>query len=246
MENNGKIFGRIVIVLIFALIIFFAGIQYASQTTSSPDISNNTDEDDKFKVQIGDEIDDIDLLNILANNNNNNGVLSIRDTDATKGNGPILLIEYSDYECPFCKRFHPTAQQLVDEGEITWIYRHLPLPSHRTASTGSIIGECIKENKGVSAFWQYTDSIFLEPRGTVELYGTLARSIGLTQEEVDACLANGSKATEIVKSHLADARLYGINGTPGAFVVNTRTGDFQRIPGALPLESVRKLIDTIR
>ena len=87
-------------------------------------------------------------------------VLQIQENDITKGDADILLIEYSDYECPFCGRFHPTAQALADSGKVTWVYRHLPLPFHPTAKDGAVIADCVRINKGMRAAWTYTDGVF--------------------------------------------------------------------------------------
>ena len=87
-------------------------------------------------------------------------LLQVRENDIVKGNADILLIEYSDYECPFCGQFHPTAQALADSGKVKWIYRHLPLPFHPTAKEGAIIGDCVRIHRGMRAAWTYTDGVF--------------------------------------------------------------------------------------
>ena len=78
-------------------------------------------------------------------------------------NARFVLVEYSDFECPFCKRFHPTAQQLLDEykGEIAWVYRHFPLTSlHAKAQKAAEASECVYEQRGDSAFWKFADLLF--------------------------------------------------------------------------------------
>ena len=178
---------------------------------------------------------------------------TVRAEDAPKGNGPYLLIEYSDYECPFCKRFHPVVQQLVDDGEVTWIYRHFPLEEiHPTADEGALIGECVRIHKGARAFWTYTDSVFAAEKPSLTLYRSLAKSAGLSDTQVDACLQSNSAAAAVLKMHKNDASILGVNGTPGSFLVNPKTGDFERIPGALPLDGddrspgVRDLLTSLK
>ena len=78
-------------------------------------------------------------------------------------NAEISTIEYSDYICPFCYRFHATAKQLVDEsdGKINWVYRHYAIPSHDPiASNIAHAGECIAEIVGNDKFWEFTDEVF--------------------------------------------------------------------------------------
>lgn len=84
------------------------------------------------------------------------------DTDHYKGskNAKIAIIEYSDYECPFCHRVHPTIQSLVDkyDGDVVWIYRHFPLGFHPEALPLAIGAECVAKLKGNDAFWKFTDA----------------------------------------------------------------------------------------
>ncbi|MGB6882161.1 MAG: thioredoxin domain-containing protein, partial [Microgenomates group bacterium] len=75
----------------------------------------------------------------------------------------VFLIEYSDFECPFCKDFHETAQQIVDEydGQVGWVYRHFPLDVlHAKARTEAIAAECAAELGGNDGFWAFIDKIY--------------------------------------------------------------------------------------
>ncbi len=75
-------------------------------------------------------------------------------------NAKVTIIEYSDYECPFCKQFHPTLERIVkeSEGNIKWIYRHYPL--HQNSVERLVAAECVGEIKGDDAFWKYSDLLF--------------------------------------------------------------------------------------
>lgn len=88
------------------------------------------------------------------------------DNDYFRGdpNAEIAIIEYSDYECPFCQRVHPTMQQLVDqyEGKVMWVYRHYPLSFHAGAMPLAIGAECAGELGGNDAFWEFTDKVMSE------------------------------------------------------------------------------------
>ena len=173
-------------------------------------------------------------------------ILTVQNNDATLGSGNILLIEYSDYECGFCKRFHPTVQALVDSGEVMWVYRHLPLPFHVTAKDGAAIGECVKTHKGNDAFWAYTDGVFAAAALNLETYKGLGRDNGLSDAQIEECVAAGSKEQQIVEQHMNDAQKMGVNGTPGSFLVNKKTKAVRSIPGALPLEQVRGLLQEVQ
>lgn len=77
-------------------------------------------------------------------------------------NALVALFEYSDYECPFCTRVHPTYQALMEkyDGKIMWIFRHFPLSFHPNALPAAVASECIAELKGEDAFWDFTDAVF--------------------------------------------------------------------------------------
>src|SRR3989344_939049 len=76
---------------------------------------------------------------------------------------PIVLIEYSDFQCPFCSRVHPTLQRIVSEsnGKISWVYRHFPLSSiHPQATPAANASECIAEQLGSDGFWKFAGIVF--------------------------------------------------------------------------------------
>ncbi len=79
-------------------------------------------------------------------------------------NAKIAIIEYSDYECPFCHRVHPTYQQLMEQydGKILWVFRHFPLGFHQEAMPLAVGAECARELGGIDAFWEFTDKVMAE------------------------------------------------------------------------------------
>ena len=173
--------------------------------------------------------------------------LEAKRDDAKRGSGEILLIEYSDYECPFCQRFHSTAQSLVDSGSVTWIYRHLPLTSlHPNAEMGARIGECVRDKRGQEAFWTYTDAVFASSSITTDTYRSLGRDAGLSDADIDGCVAEGSGAAKSVTTHINEANGLEIFGTPGSFLVNPKNGKFARVPGAVPLGDLQTMLQSIQ
>jgi len=112
--------------------------------------------------------------------------------DHVKGsrNAQVFLIEYSDFECPFCQRFHPTAQQVVDEydGQVAWVYRHFPLRTiHPKAEAAAQASECAAEQGGDEGFWAFTDVLFSDPTMLSDL-GSAATKAGLNAASLQACV----------------------------------------------------------
>lgn len=172
--------------------------------------------------------------------------------DHIRGNpdAPVSLIEYSDFECPFCKRFHPTAKQIVDSygGKVNWVYRHFPLDFHNPAAQREAeASECAAELGGNDAFWRYTDLVYERtasngkgvPEGELP---AMAASIGLDRAKFDACLKSGRK-TARVKEDLEEGISIGISGTPGNILRNNRTGVVTTLHGAQPIERFKAAID---
>ncbi|MEW6610591.1 MAG: thioredoxin domain-containing protein [Patescibacteria group bacterium] len=175
----------------------------------------------------------------------------ITDTDWVWGdrNAKVSVVEYSDTECPFCKRFHPTMQQLISEydGKMNWVYRHFPLTSlHPKAPQEAEALECAGEQGGNEAFWNYLDRIFaitpsnngLDPAELPKI----AEYVGLNRTEFENCIRSG-RWVQKVSSQAQDAVDAGGSGTPYSVIV---AGD-KKIPvsGAVPLEQLKSLIDSV-
>lgn len=161
-----------------------------------------------------------------------------------KTNAPITLVEYSDLECPFCKRFHPTMQKILSDykGQVSWVYRHFPLPFHPQANPAALAAECAAEQGGNELFWEYVDGIFAESTLTAETVVVVAEKVGLEKTKFETCF-QAKKYQKVIDDQLAGGQQAGINGTPGTILINNQTGKTQLISGALPYEEIKKTID---
>lgn len=171
--------------------------------------------------------------------------------DRVRGNtnAKVTLVEYSDYECPFCKSFHPTMQKILKEygDKVKWIYRDYPLSFHANAQKEAEAGWCINELGGVDAFWKYTDAIFerTTSNGTgfaLDKLGPLAAEVGVNQTTFQTCLDTG-KYTKKVQDEIAKGTAEGVTGTPGTIIIDAK-GTTQLVPGALPFEQIKPMIET--
>lgn len=172
------------------------------------------------------------------------------NTDHIRGakSAKVTLIEYSDTECPFCKRFHPTMQQLVKEypNDVRWVYRHFPLDAlHSKARKESEATECAGELGGNDKFWAYLDRLFEVTPSNDDLdpaeLPKIAEFVGLSRAQFESCLSSG-KYAQHVADDLADAESAGGTGTPYSVVVAV-SGEKFPLEGAQPYASVKQLVE---
>lgn len=165
---------------------------------------------------------------------------------------PIVLVEYSDTECPFCKNFNTTTKQIMDQygkdGRVALIYRHFPLdsihPKSRKEATGA---ECANELGGNDKFWAYINRIFeitpsnngLDPAKIPQI----AKDIGLDNAKFEACL-NSDKYAALIEEDFQGGLKAGVTGTPSTFAVIKKTGEQIMIPGAQPFATIKSFIDS--
>jgi protein-disulfide isomerase len=160
----------------------------------------------------------------------------------------VVLVEYSDFECPFCKSFAPTMNQVLKEygDKVALVFRHFPLSFHANAQKEAEASECVAELGGNDKFWQFHDKIFerTTSNGTgiaLTDLGPLAKEIGVNQANFQKCLDSG-KYAKLVQDSEAGGSAAGVNGTPGTIALS-RDGKSAMISGAQPLASVKTTID---
>lgn len=153
------------------------------------------------------------------------------------------VVEFSDFECPFCARVHPTLKQLVDEsnGDIKWEYRHLPLSIHENAIPAAVAAECVAKLKDVTAFWKFADYLYARQQmlGT-EVYLAGAAEAGIAEADFMTCM-NDPIVHEQVKQDESVAVALGGGGTPFNVVVYP-DGTQKAVPGALSLAQFKALV----
>lgn len=148
---------------------------------------------------------------------------------------PVTIIEYADYECPYCQQIQPALDKLETEykGRIAFVYKDVPLPMHANAQKASEATHCA----GVQGkYWELHDLLAKSKRLDIASLKQGARDLHLDGAAFDKCLDSGEKA-EIVKGHLAEAQSLGLQGTPSFFI----NGRF--FSGALSYEKLREVVD---
>jgi protein-disulfide isomerase len=173
-------------------------------------------------------------------------------SDHIRGNpdAAVKIVEYSDLECPFCKRFHSTMQQVVEEygkdGRVAWVYRHFPLDAlHSKARKEAEATECANDLGGNTAFWTYIDKLIAITPSNNQLdpnqLPVIAGDIGLNREAFQTCLDAG-KFADRVSADLSDAQAAGGSGTPYSIAI-AKNGEKFPINGAQPYEEVKRIIE---
>lgn len=173
-------------------------------------------------------------------------------------NAPITIIEFSDYECPFCKRhFTDTFPQLVknyiETGKVKLVFRDFPLSFHDPLATKeAVAANCAKEQGGDKKYFEFHGEIF--KRTTSNGNGlddakikSIASDLGLNISSFSTCLANTAMADE-VKKDTADGSAAGASGTP-TFLIGKSTSDGKidgdLLVGAQPFAAFQAVIDPL-
>jgi protein-disulfide isomerase len=176
------------------------------------------------------------------------------DDDPWIGNkdAQITIVEFSDFQCPFCSRFfHDTLSQIkqnyVESGKVKFVFRDLPLESiHPNALSAHVAAECADaQNK----FWDYHDVLFERQAEWQRLANTeinsklisYADELGLDNSKFASCMSDQSVLDEVRKDTM-DAAKYGATGTPTFFIGNEKDG-FTKLVGAQPFGSFQVTID---
>ncbi len=181
-------------------------------------------------------------------------IAPVSNADHIRGSADadVVIVEYSDTECPFCKNFHNSMNQIMSEygrdGKVAWVYRHFPLSMHQYARKEAEATECAAELGGTDSFWQYLDMIFeltesndgLDPAELPKI----AEDIGLDRAEFTTCLDSGRHATT-VEADYQDGLAAGVEGTPYSFVALKGSSTVVPINGAQPYTTVKQVIDTL-
>ncbi len=253
-KNNGEVsvkkstFRGLIIGLIIA--VGFAAFLAGSYTTNlnSDQISEGDLQDAIAKLELK------VLQNQLPTSQPKIPMKISADDDPVIGNpdAPITIIEFTDFQCPFCARFHTQTlplilEEYIEQGKVKLVIRDFPIQSiHPNAVPASVASECANEQGKVKEmhdmlFYNQNQWSGQETADALSLFSQYATEIQLDQEIFDSCLTSG-KYIEEIENDLNDGREYGVSGTPGFFIGNDQIG-FVQLKGAQPFDVFKKVID---
>jgi protein-disulfide isomerase len=195
--------------------------------------------------------------NVVDNTGDSELVKASVDDDAVLGdaNAPVTIIEFSDYQCIFCRKFWTETlpeikTQYIDTGKVKFVYRDLPIPSlHPAAQASAEAAECVRDVAGTDeAYFEYHDKMFeeqnlLNPSGTVSYTSAdlkeWAQEIGY---DISSCLDSGKFKSEVLKD-ISAAQTAGFQGTPGFVIMKSGESEGTALKGAYPFSSFQQAID---
>lgn len=259
MANKKNDIGLMIAIMFASAVVsgslVFFGIQFTGAAGSmSADILNERIEDgiEKYiekKQQEAEEAQaDAAAKRAEASKANAKNVNEVSDSeDHIYGNvdAKLSLIEYSDFSCPYCTKFHVTAKEVVDSygDDVNWVYRHLPLSFHEPeASRQAMASECAASLGDNTKFWAYASSVFETRISSHDDLVDLAVNLGIDKAAFSSCLTNETYKKD-VDLDTANGGESGVTGTPGTIVLNNETGEAILIEGAQPAAVFKKVID---
>lgn len=167
-------------------------------------------------------------------------------------NAELIIVEYSDTECPYCKVFHNTLKRVMNEygkdGKVAWVYRHFPIDQlHSKARKEAEATECAYDQGGNEKFWEYINMLYditnsndsLDPAELPKI----AKSVGLDVDAFNTCLSSGKFAAK-VEADYQDAIKAGGRGTPNSIIIS-KDGTKTKVEGAQPYENLKNIIDAL-
>ncbi|MFH2063233.1 MAG: thioredoxin domain-containing protein [bacterium] len=172
-------------------------------------------------------------------------ITPINDSDHAVGptDAAVTLFVYSDFECPYCGRFHLSVKQLIADlgDQVQVVFRNYPLSFHPNARPAANAAECAGEQ---GKFWEFADGLF-EDQSLLgaSRYKELATRVGLNVSQFDDCVAK-SKFDAKISSDLSGGMTAGVQGTPGTIIVGS-DGQPTLVPGAIPYEQLKGMVQAV-
>jgi len=187
--------------------------------------------------------------NVEQQSGNPDAMAEVTSADYVRGNrnAPVKLVVFNDLECPFCKQFHSTLNQVSQEykDRVVLVYRHFPLDIHPKAMKEAEAAECVGELGGNDKFWLFIDKIFEVTPSNDGLQDSqlpqIAKDIGLDASAFSSCLDSGRYAEKVAKAR-EEALRAGAQGTPYSVVIDKKGRQYP-INGALPYADVKAVIE---
>jgi len=222
ITNSPKInffFGLILGVALISTVGFFSGSISLNNSSNGNNVKGEQDTNDTQNQPINLEIQENDY--VLGNRN-----------------AEVKVFEFSDFQCPYCSIFHEVMHQVVDEygDQVAWVFKQFPIASHPLGMPGSLATECAGEQ---GKFWEMSDKIFSNQETlSLDSFEKFAQELNLDTDQFNTCVAEEKYKDKILADYNLGIEL-GVGGTPTNFI------NGQMVPGAVPFENMKEIIDEI-
>ena len=177
-------------------------------------------------------------------------VRPVSTSDHTLGNpaAKVMIVEYADFDCEFCKTFDETLHQIIANegasGTVAWVYREFPLVEiHPDAMSNARAAECVAETAGNDAFWKFADSLFANQPVDPVRYGALAEAAGVSGTAFATCYSNASTSVDArILADRENALAIGARGTPYSLILVAGKAPVV-MDGAYSYNAVKRLVE---
>ncbi len=159
-------------------------------------------------------------------------------------NAPVVLVEFSDFQCPFCGRWYSDSEaslvkDFVNTGKVLFVYKDYPLPFHPEAQPAALAARCAGEQ---GKFWEFHDKIFQNQATlSADSYEQWAKELKINETQFNSCVTS-KKYLDVVQANSSEGAQYGVNGTP-SFFVGKADGKGTLIVGAQPYSVFKQAIE---
>lgn len=178
---------------------------------------------------------------VNEDNSVNQPVAAIKNDEYVRGNknAKVEIIEYSDFECPFCLKHRATMDEIYKnyKDKAKFVFRHYPLSFHENAFKAAMAVECAGEQ---GKFWEMHDKAFDANQATtmsVDTWKVAAKKLGLDTKKFNACL-DGDKYADKINNDIKEGSASGVSGTPATFI------NSEMVSGAYPYDTLKEKIET--
>ncbi|PKL36906.1 hypothetical protein CVV38_03365 [Candidatus Peregrinibacteria bacterium HGW-Peregrinibacteria-1] len=247
MKQENK--ASLIAIILLGIVVVATGIYFLNETMSSKTTANSsssltlsmTDAELDARIRQGIE----DFIYEQQFGAQPVSMTGVEDDDPVLGdpNAPVTIVEFSDYQCPYCQLFHQETypqikEQYIETGKVKLVYRDFPLENHPQAIDAAIAAQCVQLIEGDSKYFEMHDQIFIGGPAKLsreDLIG-YATTIGIDSTTFEGCLNDNDFEEEVLKD-LADGRALGFQGTP-SFLINGIS-----LEGAQPFEVFEQIIE---
>ncbi len=191
----------------------------------------------------------------VFNSNNKDNTSLVRPLSADDhilGNptASVLIIEYSDFDCEYCKIFHSTLHRVISDfgssGDVAWVFRHFPITEkHENARKHALASECVASVAGNDAFWAFTDALFENQPTDPKNHGAFAQAIGANPSLFAECMQNAQSIFgDGIDADRTNGISIGANGAPYTLIIANGQAPAV-ISGVYTYEDVKTIVQTL-